>query len=103
MVQPIRPNEASGIYQRVVGSAADAADRTSDGTRRADGASVGGRRDEVTISNQGQTLRRLIDQVRAQPDLRADRVAELRAQVASGEYRVDGDALAELLIDEGLR
>lgn len=103
MVQPIRPNEASSIYQRVVGSAAEAADRASGGTRRADGAAVAGRRDEVTISSQGQTLRRLIDQVRAQPDLRAGRVAELRAQIASGEYRVDGDALAELLVDGGLR
>ena len=100
MIQPIRPNDATGVYRRMAGSV--------DGAPGAVGENAGGatsavRRDQVTISDQAQTLRRLIEQVKAQPELREERVAELRAQIAAGEYQVDGDALAALLVDEGLR
>lgn len=103
MVQPIRPNDATGIYRRVVGSADEGAGDAANRTPRTGGGPSGARRDQVTISDQAQILHRLVEQVRAQPELRDARVAELRAQIASGEYQVDGDALAELLVDEGLR
>lgn len=100
MIQPIRPNDATGVYRRMAGSVDGGAGAAAE---NAGGASSTVRRDRVTISDQAQTLRRLIEQVKAQPELREERVAELRAQIAAGEYQVDGDALAALLVDEGLR
>lgn len=100
MIQPIRPNDATGVYRRMAGSVDGAAGAPAE---NAGGASSAVRRDQVTISDQAQALRRLVEQVKAQPELREERVAELRAQIAAGEYQVDGDALAALLVDEGLR
>ncbi|MEE8336846.1 MAG: flagellar biosynthesis anti-sigma factor FlgM [Dehalococcoidia bacterium] len=100
MIQPIRPNDATGVYRRMAGSVDGGVGAAGE---NAGGASSAVRRDQVTISDQAQALRRLIDKVQAQPELREARVAELRAQIAAGEYQVDGDALAALLVDEGLR
>lgn len=104
MVNPIRPGDATGVYRRLVGAAADAAEAT-EGTTRARAGTPGGSRhvDEVSISESGQTLRRLIDAVSAQPDVRADRVAQLKAQIERGEYRLDSATVAERMIDEGVR
>lgn len=56
--------------------------------------------DEVQFSTAAQ----LLDSVRELPDIRADRVAELRAAIASGQYetpeRIEG-ALARLLDEIG--
>ena len=56
--------------------------------------------DEVQLSTAAQ----LLDAVRELPEIRADRVAQLRAAIASGEYetpeRIEG-ALARLLDEIG--
>ncbi len=101
MIQPVRPNDAMGVYQRHV-VAADSAEGDGSGGNRA-GASRGGRRsDEVTISEEAQRLRRVLDAVNEQPDLREARIADLRQQLAQGQYGVDVAAIAERLVDEGL-
>jgi negative regulator of flagellin synthesis FlgM len=55
-------------------------------------------RDEVQISDSAQ----LIDQLRQIPDIRHDRVAAIRAQIASGAYETSDklDFAIERLLDE---
>ena len=37
------------------------------------------------------------------PDVREDRVAELKKKIAEGSYRIDDEAIAERMVDEHLR
>lgn len=54
--------------------------------------------DEVTLSDVGQ----LVARVQEMPEIRAEKVAEIRAQLAAGTYDVDGklDAALNRLLDE---
>ncbi len=97
----MRPNDAMGVYQRHT-VAVDSAG--GDGSRddRAGASRAGRRSDEITISNEAQQLRRVLDAVEELPDLREARIAQLRQQLAQGQYSVDVAAIAERLVDEGL-
>ena len=103
MVQPIRPQDASGVYrqQAAATAGAKAAEGGTDaGQARAAGR--GGRRaDQVQLSSQAQELQRALDAVTAEPDVRAARVDALRQQVASGTYEVDARAIASRMVREG--
>ncbi len=102
MIQPIRPQDASGIYQRQVTQAQDAIEAA--GPRRADGAHVPGRRtDQLSLSDEARVFARVMQAVTEAPDTRAARVAELRDRVDAGQYRVDADMLARLLIERGVQ
>ena len=59
----------------------------------------GEHRDTVAMSEQGSALARIHEAVEATPDVRADRVAELKARIQAGTYDVDTDALAERMLD----
>ena len=98
MVQPIRPNDASGIYRRQVGQA-EAAEAAA---ARQNGAAVrGDRSDRVTLSEGAREFARIMDAVQAAPETRATRVDELRARIDSGQYEVDYYGLASLRVDRG--
>ncbi len=49
------------------------------------------------------TMDRVKEAIRQEPDVRAERVAELRAKVNSGEYQVDSGKLAEKILIDSLR
>jgi negative regulator of flagellin synthesis FlgM len=51
---------------------------------------------DATILNQG------LDAARAAPDVRTDRVAALKAQLADGSYKVDAKKLADKMIGASL-
>ena len=40
--------------------------------------------------------------ISAEPEVRADRVAELKAQIKSGEYKVDAQSLAKSMLQDAL-
>ena len=100
MIQPIRPQDASGIYQRQVEQAPEA----GRGRRAAAGAGnrPGVRHDEVSVSARAQQLRRVMEVMPEVADVRTARVAELRAQVEAGQYEVDARSIAQRLLSDGL-
>lgn len=100
MVQPIRPHDASGIYRREV-SNSEAAD-AANGARRGGVAGAAKRSDRVTLSEGAREFGRIMQAVQEAPDVRADRVAELKSRIESGSYQVDHNGLAALLADRGL-
>lgn len=101
MVQAVRPQDASGIYQRSVGAAAEA-EAVAPG--RARPASEGGRArraDAVALSEQAQALVRARQTVDEAPAVRESLVASLRQQVLDGSYPVDADAIADAMTAGG--
>lgn len=100
MVQPIRPQDATGIYQRQVAQAdaADAAARRNGVQRSANGH----RTDQVTLSEDAHAFARIMREVAGQPDARAARVEALRASIASGTYDVDAVTIAQRLYERGI-
>ncbi|MDB5095594.1 MAG: Anti-sigma-28 factor, FlgM [Cyanobacteria bacterium RYN_339] len=54
--------------------------------------------DAVSVSSMGQDIQKALSAFGSLPDVRADRVAELKAQIAGGEYNVSGKDIAESLL-----
>jgi len=100
MVEPIRSHDPSGIYRRQVGHA-EAAEAAAS-TRRSGAAAHGERTDRVTLSEGAREFARVMDAVQAAPDVRTERVQELRSRIANGQYEVDYYGLAGLLHDRGV-
>ncbi len=58
--------------------------------------------DEAGISEDARALSRARAEVANAPDVRAARVAELREQIARGEYRPDPHEVARKILERGL-
>ena len=54
--------------------------------------------DEVVLSSEAQELQQNVSAIKALPDVRADRVAELTPLVESGQYKVDAAKIADQMI-----
>ncbi|MEZ4502189.1 MAG: flagellar biosynthesis anti-sigma factor FlgM [Dehalococcoidia bacterium] len=104
MVQPIRPQDASGIYRRHLSDAAPAGGPASgvDGDRSAEGVTRGRRSDSVSLSANAQSIRRVFDAINGGSDVRTDLVERLQAQIANGSYEIDADSIARRLLEDGL-
>jgi len=101
VIQPIRPHEASGIYQRQVEQSGEPG---ANGTRRAgaDTTHPGARHDQVSVSSEARQLRVVMQAMPSVPGERADVVAQLRQQITDGSYDVDATSIARRLVDDGL-
>lgn len=59
--------------------------------------------DKLEFSNRGTEVGRLVDQLKMQPDVRAEKVAALRDEIRAGEYNPSSQAIADAIIrDEKL-
>lgn len=65
---------------------------------KAQGSSRVGSKDQVQISRAGLDYQIAKQAVSQAPDVRADKVAELKSRIASGEYQVSADDFASKLI-----
>lgn len=54
--------------------------------------------DQVDLSSRAQEVSALRKELQGIPEVRADRVAHLKAQIASGSYSVPAEAIAERLL-----
>lgn len=58
--------------------------------------------DQDTIVNLSQTLKetQLIKEIiSSEPDIREDKISELKEKIESGKYTIDNDAVADKLVD----
>jgi flagellar biosynthesis anti-sigma factor FlgM len=101
MVQPIRPQDATGVYRRHVAEPGSSSS-TGGGESVRESAGGGRRSDSVSLSSRASTLRRVLPSVADTPDVRAARVEALREQIAGGGYEVDAEAIAHRLLMDGL-
>ncbi len=58
--------------------------------------------DTVVISDAARRIQEVQKQLQAIPDVRVDKVAELRAQIENGSYEIKPDAIAGKMIRESL-
>ena len=93
MLQPIRPQDATGIYRQQISQAAQAA-QAAEGPRAAGRGTAARRVDEVSVSERARELQRALQAADQHPDVRPDVVAQLRQAVESGTYQVDAAAVA---------
>lgn len=92
--------DAAGAYQRAQRPVHDA----TRAARAASGAKpeTSGRPDAVSVSTSAQELRQIVAAVQAAPEVRADLVARLQAQIQAGTYQLPSDeTLAEALLRGG--
>jgi flagellar biosynthesis anti-sigma factor FlgM len=92
-IRNIGANSIARTYTRQVGTAAD-------GAPGAAGRAAGGRprTDSVDFSGRLQEMNRVKEAAAAAPEVRADRVAELKARIAANTYTVDSQRLAAALL-----
>lgn len=58
--------------------------------------------DKLELSERASEVGKLVDQVKNFPDVRADKVNELKAQISAGKYEPTGDQIADAILkDEG--
>lgn len=57
-----------------------------------------GKMDELVLSNQGQTIRLATQAIRETPDIRSEKVNELKEAIKTGTYNVSGEEVAEKLL-----
>ena len=55
-------------------------------------------KDQVILSSQAQGFSQSLQQLKATPDIRADKVQELSAKFSAGTYQVSGDDIAAKMI-----
>lgn len=55
---------------------------------------------QVDISEQAQLMRKAAEAVHAAPDVRQDRVAQLKERIRAGTYKVDSQSVADKLVEE---
>ncbi len=60
------------------------------------------RRDRVSLSPQARELLKAQRVLAAIPDVREDKVEEIKARIADGTYRIDSDQIAAKMIREVL-
>ncbi len=56
--------------------------------------------DKLDISSRASEVGRLVDQIKAMPDVRAERIAELREKIAAGDYEPTSDDIAAAMLDD---
>ncbi len=58
--------------------------------------------DKVSLSPQARELIKAQQALAALPDIREDKVAEIKTRLAEGRYQIDSDGIAAKMIREGL-
>ena len=58
--------------------------------------------DKVELSAESREIKKINDALEMTPDVRAERVAELKKLVQEGRYQVDSEALADKMIKESI-
>lgn len=55
------------------------------------------------LSGKAKELARTADLAKSAPDIRAEKIAELRERIAKGEYNVKPEGIADRMVDDHLR
>jgi len=56
--------------------------------------------EKVAVSNLGKEIARISEQVKASPDIRIEKVQELKSQIEEGTYSVSADEIAGSIIND---
>lgn len=57
-----------------------------------------GKKDELTLSTEGQTFQKVLSAMEQLPDIREDKVNEIKQRVDAGTYQIDNEKVAEKMM-----
>ena len=69
---------------------------------RREKASAKGKSDQVSLSNEAKLRTEAHSAAQAAPEVRHDKVAEIKARIQSGEYEINTKKIAEKMVQEDL-
>ena len=58
---------------------------------------------EPSTKTSNFVMNKIKSQISSEPEIREDQVAELKAKIKSGEYKVDSQSLAKTMIEDALK
>ncbi|MBC8259948.1 MAG: flagellar biosynthesis anti-sigma factor FlgM [SAR324 cluster bacterium] len=58
---------------------------------------------EPPVKTSTFVMNKIKGQITTEPEVRAERVAELKAKIKSGEYQVDANSLAKAMLEDALQ
>ena len=58
---------------------------------------------ELPVKTSTFVMDKIKGRISTEPEVRADRVAELKAKIKSGEYQVDSQSLAKTMLEDALQ
>lgn len=58
--------------------------------------------DAVVLSPEAKQIQKAKELIDSLPDIREEKVAEIRARIESGEYQIDGEKIASKMVEESL-
>ena len=58
---------------------------------------------EPPVKTSTFVMNKIKSRINAEPEVRADRVAELQSRIKSGEYKVDSERLAKKMLEDALQ
>lgn len=58
--------------------------------------------DRVEFSARSREMQKIYEALQTTPDIRSEKVAEIKKRIEEGQYRVDSETLAEKIIKESL-
>ena len=84
-------------FHGVKGGAGKDSQKAADNSGRLKGSSEPHVKTSTFVMNKIKSL------INAEPEVRADKVAELKARIKSGEYKVDSERLAKKMLEDALQ
>lgn len=99
---PPNPGLASELSTENTVGKAKATDKLRESGQTSSVSSAASSGSQVEISDKARMLQKANEMVRQMPDIRADRVAELKKKIGDGSYKVDSASVADRLVDEHL-
>ena len=56
--------------------------------------------EQIALSTKAKGIQKALETAQTSPDIRSEKVAEIKSQIASNTYQVDSQALAEKILQE---
>ena len=56
--------------------------------------------EQIALSPKAKGIQKALETVQTSPDIRSEKVAEIKGQIANNTYHVDSEALAERILQE---
>lgn len=94
----ILPPELKNAESLQARKASKGESKKSDSSSTGKGSSVGPKGDRVELSGAGSQMRTFRSGLSTVPDIRTERVAEIKAQIERGDYRPDSSLIADAMI-----
>lgn len=96
---PVQKGEVSGSKQSSRSNSAESTKRTDKEPAAASTTTSGAK---AEISSKAKEFARAKEVASNAPDVREEKVAELRRKIASGQYKTDAEAIADRMVDQHL-